>query len=37
MSFECALVKLMWALTQSKTPSRLREIMERSLVGELDE
>ena len=37
MSFECAHVKLMWALTQAKTPLRLRELMERSLVGELDE
>lgn len=37
MSFECAFVKLMWALTQAKTPLRLRELMERSLVGELDE
>ncbi len=37
MSFECCVVKLMWALRQSKTPARLRELMERSLVGELDE
>ena len=37
MSFECAYVKLMWALTQAKTPLRLRELMERSLVGELDD
>jgi L-asparaginase/Glu-tRNA(Gln) amidotransferase subunit D len=37
MSFECAYVKLMWALTQATTPLRLRELMERSLVGELDE
>ncbi len=37
MSFECALVKLMWSLTQAKTPLRLRDLMERSLVGELDE
>ena len=37
MGLECATVKLMWALTQAKTPLRLREIMERSLVGELDE
>lgn len=37
MTYECALVKLMWALTQTKTPMRLREIMEKSLVGELDE
>jgi L-asparaginase len=37
MSFECAMVKLMWALTQARTPLRLRELMERSLVGELDD
>ncbi len=37
MSFECATAKLMWALKQAKTPLRLRELMERSLVGELDE
>lgn len=37
MSYECAIVKLMWALMQAKTPLRLRELMERNLVGELDE
>lgn len=37
MGLECATVKLMWALTQSRSPLRLRELMERSLVGELDE
>ncbi|MEI8230447.1 MAG: asparaginase [Candidatus Peregrinibacteria bacterium] len=37
MTFECALVKMMWALTQTKTPHRLTELMERSLVGELEE
>lgn len=37
MTFECALVKLMWALTQTDNPHRLREIMEKSLVGELEE
>lgn len=37
MSYECATVKLMWALMQAKTPLRLRELMERNLVGELDE
>lgn len=37
MGFECCIVKLMWALTQAKNPQRLREIMEKSLVGELDE
>lgn len=35
MTFECAMVKLMWALTQSKTPRRLRELIEKDLVGEL--
>ena len=37
MTFECALVKLMWALTQTTNGHRLRELMERSLVGELEE
>lgn len=37
MSYECALVKLMWALTQAKGQVRLRELMEKSLVGELDD
>ncbi|ALM09613.1 MAG TPA: hypothetical protein DEB30_04950 [Candidatus Peribacter riflensis] len=37
MTFECALVKLMWALTQTSSSHRLRELMERSLVGELEE
>lgn len=37
MNFECAIVKLMWALTQAKTPRRIRDLMERSLVGELSE
>lgn len=37
MNFECAFVKTMWALTQAKTPLRLRDLMERSLVGELDD
>jgi L-asparaginase len=37
MSFECAVVKLMWALTQAKTPRRIRDLMERSLVGELED
>lgn len=36
MSFECAMVKLMWALTQSKSPNRVRDLMEKNLVGELD-
>ncbi len=37
MNFECAIVKLMWALTQASTPRRVRDIMEKSLVGELTE
>lgn len=37
MTFECAIVKLMWALTQTKAPRRIRDLMERSLVGELED
>ncbi|KKW37308.1 hypothetical protein A2454_06945 [Candidatus Peribacteria bacterium RIFOXYC2_FULL_55_14] len=37
MTFECAMVKLMWALTQTSTPRRLRELMEKNLAGELTE
>jgi L-asparaginase len=37
MGLECSVVKLMWALTEAKTPLRLRELMEKSLVGELDD
>lgn len=37
MTFETATVKLMWALTQTKNPRRLRDLLEKSLVGELDE
>jgi L-asparaginase len=37
MTYECALVKLMWALTHTKDPEKLRGLMEKSLVGELDE
>lgn len=37
MTFECTLTKLMWALTQTTNGHRLRELMERSLVGELEE
>lgn len=35
MTYECAVVKLMWALTQTKNTKRLRELMEKNLVGEL--
>ena len=37
MTYECALVKMMWALTQTKNFEKLQEIMEKNLVGELDE
>ncbi len=37
MTYECAVTKLMWALTQTKNPKRLRELMEKNLVGELTE
>ena len=37
MTHECAVVKLMWALAHAKTPSKLQDLLEKSLVGELDE
>jgi L-asparaginase len=37
MTYECAVVKLMWALAQSRNVRRIREIMEKSIVGELTE
>ncbi len=37
MTYECAVTKLMWALKQTDNPRRLREIMEKNLVGELTE
>ena len=35
MTYECAVVKLMWALAQTNNLKRVREIVERNLVGEL--
>lgn len=37
MTYECAMVKLMWALTQASGNRKIRELMERNLVGEMDE
>ncbi len=37
MTHECSLVKLMWVLSQTTSPSRVRELMEKNLVGELTE
>lgn len=37
LTFECATVKLMWALMQTTTARRLRDLVERSVVGELSE
>ena len=37
MTFECAITKLMWALTQAKNPKRLRDLMEKNLVGEMED
>ena len=36
MTFECAAVKMMWVLAQTDNYSRIHELLERSLVGELD-
>lgn len=35
MTYECAIVKLMWALAQTKKIEKIRTIMEKDLVGEL--
>jgi len=35
MTYECAVTKLMWVLAQTKNMRRVRELMEKSLVGEL--
>ena len=37
MTYECAVVKMMWALAQTKNTKRLRTLLENSLTGELDE
>jgi L-asparaginase/Glu-tRNA(Gln) amidotransferase subunit D len=37
MTYECAVVKLMWALTKSRNMRKVRELMEKSLAGELTE
>jgi L-asparaginase len=37
LTHEAALVKLMWTLAHAKGMNRVRDIMERNLVGELDE
>ncbi len=37
MTTECAIAKLMWSLKQTNSEKRLRELMEKNLVGELDE
>jgi L-asparaginase len=35
MTYECAVVKLMWALAQARNAGRLRELMERDIAGEM--
>lgn len=35
MTYDCAVVKLMWALRQTKDCKRIRALMEKNLVGEL--
>ncbi len=37
MTFECAIVKMMWALTQTKNPAKLHTLLERNLTGELSD
>jgi len=37
MTFECATVKLMWALAQTHNDQKLRDILEKNLVGEMND
>jgi L-asparaginase len=37
MTYECSVVKMMWALTQTKNPAKLRTLLERNLTGELSD
>lgn len=37
MSFECAVAKLMWVIANVKGYRRIREMMEKDLVGELED
>lgn len=37
MIYECAVTKLMWTLTQAKSPRRICEIMEKNLIGEISD
>ena len=37
MTYDCATVKLMWALGQTKNIRRIRDIMEKDIAGELTE
>ncbi len=36
MTYECAVVKLMWALNQTASVKKVQELMEKNLVGEMD-
>lgn len=37
MTYDCAVVKLMWALSKTRDPHRVRTILEQNLTGELSE
>jgi L-asparaginase len=37
MTFECAVVKMMWALKQAKSLQKIRILMEKNIVGEMDD
>ncbi len=37
MTYDCAIVKLMWVLAHTKNPKKIRELMEKNLTGELTE
>ena len=37
MTYDCAVIKLMWALGQTKDPRRVRDLVEKNIAGEITE
>ncbi|PIR53967.1 hypothetical protein COU75_03325 [Candidatus Peregrinibacteria bacterium CG10_big_fil_rev_8_21_14_0_10_42_8] len=37
MTFECAVVKMMWALAHAKNSRKVKDLIEKSIVGEMDD
>jgi len=37
MTYECAAAKMMWVLGQTQSPKKLRDLLGKNLVGEMDD